>query len=1683
MISCIVYICLEASSSDETIPSDCSRQHHFRNAVEHVKHSGRRLESESEQQLRVKEQFYEMMIGDGRPNSERDDSLLTVELERLCPDKVIDLYRKCDSKGFVAHLKSYLVDLLKRRENFQSVVDVFVSSLTEQTRASKTAALPLLLLELTPKDIFIALLEVMPDAVHSRLVSLYSNLHCAVPVTYVLRRSRDDVRTVTNFQSLQDVLAVPSYPLVLSCGTASAVRRGKSTLTGKLVGQLETTSLSYDSFDVCTAEGFGGLAHSPSIDLLLEVKSNVTCGLNFADVHGFTKEKKFCYALSTLCSVAALVFVHVTANDFGPDGSLCDSLRSFLLKSCNLHCSNAEIVVFIRDVPSSAEMSDTFPRSSSIGRSLRDIFSNRIARVVLVEDLAKCRTEGQRQMTVISIRDQMVPIFGKLVQRLPCTEDIQRCFVSWHTEEAQNFGSYRRKSHGQFEGFSSLGKETFEALDASNPHESKLANRLFPLTAIYASMAESEIRRKELHEIAIKGKNHEINVEFVKLEEEMKMLENQRQATSKISRPVELFISLVSDNRRHQLAEFQHYVEKWKAQYIDSLFNDRRQLMEELESSRRTNQLESEEQPQRTIQDIESNLKKVSSRIDQFDISIDSFWSEVMELCALLEDDTKTNHHLRRLRVKPQLIKQIYTQCVLEGYPMQLLRGNPLQMTANKFMRDIMKQLGVDLKNRSNLLVVSVIGAQSSAKSTLLNYLFGCGFATRAGRCTKGLYASFVRISDGRHLLVLDSEGLLSLEGGGHVFDGQITVMAMACSDAVIVNHKGEISSQMKELLEVCLYAMDYLKLADIRTEMMFVLRDQRDRNTKVQSDSLTLMRKLLREAMGSSQKDLDDLVSLRQDAIFLLPSAFSEAKREGRTVESPSAVFSEEAFDLRSKILQSTLGEGSTLKPLDDSDPLINWYNNACLVWDTLTKYGHTLLHYKALYELRLHKEINEIVACLVKEAENKFNEEAGAVVKKHIKQLQTEEDETCVQKYDLACQAELTTLKKKMQDKLFCDFEESTKAEKYNEDLKKEFRNKLTTPLSSSYDIHIYSWLRQLQLANDRLKTDAFDRSFFGQLDEKLKRSGYRSSMSGSEAATVFDDLWKQHENEHKKSLQATRKKNFDIQLDVVTTFREVVTRHQHNELLHIVTLEFSLSELSTSTVLVTNSDEKWFEKYFKTSYSFFQKASRFFFSTTDKDSAKCLVAVRELKRKAQNIQERFRKKIKSQEGKCDTAIVTEIVLLATNEVLNMESALQASERLKLLRAPFINDLIAHLQQLAYHLVCSAEDNRILEQEAELERKRAKKKENFIATASNEADDIRSAAAFADEYNEQLKSWVQSKVHEFASDVRDQVFKQMQDPEKAAERAYYSSFKRGKYDEVLEYCIDVNAYLKKLFLQMFKNYKQSAIDENEYRLRDCISEMYKMLEKAAELWQESCLTTDGHLDDFKNHLAKRTEDPSEKTRRNLLMVALVRFPKMANFSIARIESFCGRFMSGMRDLLTEVLKNLQTIVTASMSDECSQVWAKIKGCRAKCPICGSKCSLVNEHQDHYCAHHILPAFHGTRYRNSQHPVFDMCLSTSNAESSWYRGDDPSLPCLADYLDHYEDYRPWKKSIVPDPTLVHEPQEQIQAWAVCRKPLSKYWHLVDKTPEDWLSFEGKKPLEEDECDKAEARLKEYRDI
>ena len=90
----------------------------------------------------------------------------------------------------------------------------------------------------------------------------------------------------------------------------------------------------------------------------------------------------------------------------------------------------------------------------------------------------------------------------------------------------------------------------------------------------------------------------------------------------------------------------------------------------------------------------------------------------------------------------------------------------------------------LDQEINDKLFVISIIGPQSTGKSTLLNFLFGTNFQMSAGRCTRGLYASLFETNypKAKKCLVLDSEGILSMEKKDEKFDKKLTIFAMAMS-------------------------------------------------------------------------------------------------------------------------------------------------------------------------------------------------------------------------------------------------------------------------------------------------------------------------------------------------------------------------------------------------------------------------------------------------------------------------------------------------------------------------------------------------------------------------------------------------------------------------------------------------------------------------------------------------------------------------------------------------------------------------------------------------------------------------------------------------------------------------------------------------------------------------------------
>ncbi len=168
--------------------------------------------------------------------------------------------------------------------------------------------------------------------------------------------------------------------------------------------------------------------------------------------------------------------------------------------------------------------------------------------------------------------------------------------------------------------------------------------------------------------------------------------------------------------------------------------------------------------------------------------------------------------------------------------------------------------------------VVSIIGKQSSGKSTLLNFLFGCDFATSEGRCTRGVYGTYyrfstVKFSNCEGLFVIDTEGLFAPlnrkdESTRLDFDSRLALFCFAISDLVIVNIHRNLDSNTFNTLESSWAHLDAVS-SDNKKPQIIIVSNQNSSSSTISNDS--------------DQRKLEEL--LRCQNVFHLNEAFNTVK------------------------------------------------------------------------------------------------------------------------------------------------------------------------------------------------------------------------------------------------------------------------------------------------------------------------------------------------------------------------------------------------------------------------------------------------------------------------------------------------------------------------------------------------------------------------------------------------------------------------------------------------------------------------------------------------------------------------------------------------------------------------------------------------------------------------------------
>ena len=149
------------------------------------------------------------------------------------------------------------------------------------------------------------------------------------------------------------------------------------------------------------------------------------------------------------------------------------------------------------------------------------------------------------------------------------------------------------------------------------------------------------------------------------------------------------------------------------------------------------------------------------------------------------------------------------------GNAMEVIDGDIDKIEQSSF-EAVLEWVHKKKQNNAKLLVVTILGPQSSGKSTLLNYLVGAKFHVSAGRCTKGLNAMLLRsnFEETKEMLILDSEGIFSIERNDPMYDRRLAIFCLAVSNILLINIKGELSKEIQKVLEVAVYALN--KLASV---------------------------------------------------------------------------------------------------------------------------------------------------------------------------------------------------------------------------------------------------------------------------------------------------------------------------------------------------------------------------------------------------------------------------------------------------------------------------------------------------------------------------------------------------------------------------------------------------------------------------------------------------------------------------------------------------------------------------------------------------------------------------------------------------------------------------------------------------------------------------------------------------
>ena len=154
-------------------------------------------------------------------------------------------------------------------------------------------------------------------------------------------------------------------------------------------------------------------------------------------------------------------------------------------------------------------------------------------------------------------------------------------------------------------------------------------------------------------------------------------------------------------------------------------------------------------------------------------------------------------------------------ELLIEGYPLELMDGDAAHIPL-RWVTAVITEVATKLGD-PNVFVLSIVGLQSTGKSTMLNTVFGLQFNVSSGRCTRGAFMQLLPLDEQlrvrssiSYVLVVDTEGLRAPELDRqmtHKRDNELATFVIGLADVTLINIRGEVPGDMDDILQTSIHA------------------------------------------------------------------------------------------------------------------------------------------------------------------------------------------------------------------------------------------------------------------------------------------------------------------------------------------------------------------------------------------------------------------------------------------------------------------------------------------------------------------------------------------------------------------------------------------------------------------------------------------------------------------------------------------------------------------------------------------------------------------------------------------------------------------------------------------------------------------------------------------------------------